>query len=490
MEANNIIVEKDLISTVVSLPDSKEKEELISYLVAERIKKSIEGYQRVNKTLKVGIRISDGYFSVFFRDEECTELERDFSKLFSTWGKYRNVEVKRDIIEKISSVNELGAEIYEIFRDCERSDPIKCTDYFTSASISSLRIPAHLISKLVKKEYVEEIAEFVAEYLANLFLEYFKIPEIHECLAIYELPDTVKSQLKERGVDPKFRVEYYAEKEKGPRDVGFYVQTEMSYKLRDTMNFLLNHKLTRDFVLLDSWITLPDSAHYYGKIYNLLGMPQYSNSGRRLSNKLFIFEYVKLDIIQIVEETKKDINKRFRFFDEYGYSNLFLSAMYKPLNYTVPIIEIPLQKSLFGESKSIFIQNLHIERKFLFDDIHIQFNVKVPNRYRIERLLIDFNTVEGKRYIRINVSEKTKKNFSVVIKADKRIVSNRIFRLIAGDASVVDEVEEIDKRLIRDITNQLRESIVSRIIEDERKEREIEEREREKEELNNILVGA
>jgi ABC-type oligopeptide transport system ATPase subunit len=115
--------------------------------------------------------------------------------------------------------------------------------------------------------------------------------------------------------------------------------------------------------------------------------------------------------------------------------------------------------------------------------------VKVPHGYRIEQLLIDFNTVEGKRYIRINVSEKTRKAFSAVIKVDRKTVSNRIARLIAGDISVIDEVEEIDQRLIREITDQLRASIVKRMIEDERKEREIEEREREKEELNNILVG-
>jgi hypothetical protein len=115
--------------------------------------------------------------------------------------------------------------------------------------------------------------------------------------------------------------------------------------------------------------------------------------------------------------------------------------------------------------------------------VHIQFNIKVPNRYRIQDLLIDFNTVEGKRYIRTNVSERTKKTFSTVIKVDRRTVSNRISRLIAGDSSVIDEVEEIDQRLIREITNQLRASIVKRIVDDERKEREKEE------ELNNILLG-
>jgi hypothetical protein len=496
MEGNKIIVEKDLISTIMSLPDTEEKKELIAYLVTEKIKKSIEGdSRRINGTLKVNVSIKYGYFSIFFKSDGCTDLEEDFSSLLYIYGEDSLADVKRDLVEKISGINELGAAIYEVFRDCERYKSEKekrgCTDYFTSASISPLRIPAHLISQLVKVEYVEEIAEFVAEYLAKLFLEYFKIPEVHEHLATYELPETVKSKLKERGVDPKFHVEYYAEKEKGPRNLAFYVQTEVSDKLRDTLNFLFDHKLTREFVLLDSWVTLSDSNRYFGKIYNLLMVPQKSNSERTLWYKLFKYEYLKYDILKIVEEIKKDINKRFRFFDEYGYSNLFLSAMYKPLNYTAPTIEIPLQKSLFGESKSIFVENLHIERKFFLDDIHIQFLVKVPHGYRIERLLIDFNTVEGKRYIRINVSEKTRKAFSAVIKVDRKTVSNRIARLIAGDASVIDEVEEIDQRLIREITDQLRASIVKRMIEDERKEREIEEREREKEEeLNNILVGA
>jgi hypothetical protein len=496
MEENNVIVEKDLIGTIVSLPDTEEKKELIAYLVAERIKKSMEERsQRVSKTLKVNVSIKDGYFSIFFRRDGCTDLEEDFSSLLYIEGEDSLADVKRDLVEKMASVNELGAAIYEVFRDCERykSEQEKrgCTYYFTRASISPLRIPAHLISQLVRKEYVEEIAEFVAEYLAKLFLEYFKIPEVHEHLATYELPETVKSKLKERGVDPTFHIEYYAEKERGPRDLKFYVQKEASDKLWETTTFLLNHKLTRDFVLLNSWIILPNSPeHCYKKIYDLLRVKKFSND-KEFSTKLFSYEYLKEDVIQIVEETRKNINEDFKYFDKFGYSNLLLASTYNPLNFTSSAIEIPLQKSLFGESKSIFVENLRIERKFLLDDIHIQFNVKVPYKYRIERLLIDFNTIEGKRYIRINVSERTKKTFSAVIKVDRRTVSNRISRLIAGDASIIDEVEEIDQKLIRDITTQLRKSIVDRIVKDEREEREMEERERKKrEELNNILVGA
>jgi|GEM_PF-5764873 len=485
MEENNITVEKDLISAIMSLPDTEEKKELIAYLVAERIKDSIE-YQRGREILKVRVKIKDGYFSVNFKCDGCTGLERDFEGLFHIEGKYSLVEVLKDLIEKIATVNKLGAEIYEMFRYCERSDSLRgerlrCTDYFTYDVQSPLRISAHLISQLVRVEYVEEIAEFVAEYLANLFLEYFKIPEVHEHLATYELPETVKSKLKERGVDPTFHIEYYAEKERGPRNLEFYMQAEVSDKLRDTLNFLLDYKLTRDFVLLNSWIRLSDSNRYFGKMYNLLRVPQQSNSERMLFYKLFKYEYLKYDILKIVEEIKQEMNKRFRFFDEYGYSNLLLASMYNPLNYTSSAIEIPIKESLFGESKSIFVENLHIERKFLLDDIHIQFNVKVPNKYRIERLIVDFDTVEGKRYMRINVSERTKKTFSTVIKVDRKIVSNRISRLIAGDTSVIDEVEEIDQRLVGEITNQLRASIVKRIVEDERKEGE---------ELNNILVGA
>jgi hypothetical protein len=62
MEGNKIIVEKDLISTIMSLPDTEEKKELIAYLVTEKIKKSIEGEsRRINGTLKVNVSIKDGH---------------------------------------------------------------------------------------------------------------------------------------------------------------------------------------------------------------------------------------------------------------------------------------------------------------------------------------------------------------------------------------------------------------------------------------------
>jgi hypothetical protein len=56
-------------------------------------------------------------------------------------------------------------------------------------------------------------------------------------------------------------------------------------------------------------------------------------------------------------------------------------------------------------------------------------------------------------------------------------------RLIDGDASVIDEVEEVDQKLIGDITAQLRQSIVDKIIKDKREERKMEERERKEKRL-------
>jgi nitrogen regulatory protein PII-like uncharacterized protein len=475
MEENNIIIEKDLISAIMSLPDTEEKKELIAYLVTEKIKKSIEENQVPSDTLKVLTKIEKGYFSVGLSCNKCTEVESGFKHLLYASGKWSVSDVKRDLIEKIANINELGSEVYKVFVNCEHFDSQhekekeeKCVDYFTYGH-SRLRIPDHVISQLVKEEYVEEIAEFITEYLARLFLEYFKIPEVNEHIATYELPETVKLKLQESGIDPTFHVEYQFKKKKGPADLKLYVHTEISYKISRVMDLLAINNVTKDFVVINRCISLPGFYEGYClNVRDLLRGPVTYYEEKDLSTFLFAYEYLNHDITQIVEETRKHINEEFKLFNETGYVNLLLSAMYKPLNYTEPTIEIPVRESDSGKSDSILIQNLHIERNSLFDIIRIKFDIKAPSEYNIEWLPINLNTVEGERYIIVNVANNRSETFSTIIKPHWNVVSSRISRLISGDTSVINEVEEIDRRMVNDIVEQFRVSIVKWVMKDEK----------------------
>jgi hypothetical protein len=320
----------------------------------------------------------------------------------------------------------------------------------------------------VKVEYVEEIAEFITEYLAKLFLEYFKIPAVDEHIATYELPEAVKLKLQEAGIDPTFHVEYQFKKEKGPVNLKLYIHTEISDKISKVMDLLSRNKETKDFVVIDRCIPLLDFPKGYClEVRDLLQGPMFYGE-KDLSTSLFAYEYLNHDITQIIEETRKCINKEFRLFNENGYVNLLLSAMYKPLDYTEPTIEIPVRELDHAKSDSILIQNLHIERNSLFDIIRIEFDIKAPSGYNIEWLPINLDTVEGERYIIVNVPKNRSESFSTIIKPRLNVVSNRISRLISGDTSVIGEVEEIDRKVVKDIVEQFRASIVKWTMKDEK----------------------
>jgi hypothetical protein len=332
-----------------------------------------------------------------------------------------------NMFREIASLNPLGAYIYNRYQWNKGAWEI-----FVSGS--NIEVP----SELADPEYINEIARYVTLKLTESLAAALDIEEIDEHIATLVPPDFVTNQLKSHNVAHAFKIDFELKKERGFNPILVkQIATYFTDEIIDILNYIRTSTNGLNIPLDDFDTNL--KIGYNDEIF----IQHPSIRGK--------------DVKDAANKIKTEIQQKIREIEERGDLNLVLAILYKGLDYSGSI-------EIFDE---FAIPEIQIKRRYLFDDITVSFKLKTPlieeffeNKTESE---IEVNTDEGKLHFLLNLSAPKQRYIGHII-VPKEIRNKRIERLLNQDVSVIEEVQEIDSRVLNQIITGIRTQILDALI--------------------------
>jgi hypothetical protein len=331
------------------------------------------------------------------------------------------------MFREIASLNPLGKYIYNRYQ-------WKKGTWEVFISGSRIDVP----SELSDPEYIEEIARYITLKLTEALAVAIDIEEVNEHVATLTLPDFVVNHLKSHNIAHFFKIDFDLIKERGFNPIVIKEDaTSCSNEIIDIINYI-RVSTNRLNIPLDNFDT---------------------NLKIGYNDEIFI-QHTSIrgkDVKDTANKIKTEIQQKIREIEERGDLNLVLAILYKELDYSGSI-------EIFDE---FAIPEIQIKRRYLFDDITVSFKLKTPlieeffeNKTESE---IEVNTDEGKLHFLFNLSAPEQRYIGHII-VPKEVRNRRIERLLKQDVSVIDEVQEIDSRIINQIITGIRTQILDALI--------------------------
>jgi len=366
----------------------------------------------------------------------CKVIDDDFSDFNSK------------VMEKIKDTNELGKLIYEK------------VDYPNYRYFLWRRGEIVVNQDLVTEESLNEIARAVGECFAEKITQSIDIPEINEVFTEVTLPDGIANELRKRGVDPTYKCALSIRKDKGFNDV--YVESDVhvaSSKLSEAAFTI--RKFHKGYFLQ---LTLPSSQYPRSGIITIL-----PSDNRKDTMRIEIQNFKNIE--QQVEKIKEILSAQIQEFRDTNMFNLLITAAYQPLNYSKEI-------QILNDMPE-YTAKISIKRHWLLD---------------AARLIIEMRPIPIKRGSPIELEVKGEgkdatlpiiiypsRDGSILTSGEdfitkEEVTKSRISRVLNGDFSVLDEVEQQDRLLIQSITEQVQQQLpksVEKVLVKERVDKQI-----------------
>ena len=352
----------------------------------------------------------------------------------------KSYEIDR-IIRGIADLNPLGNYLYSDIKINDKYDDL----------LKERGYSCNVWWELVNREYIDEISKYITQQFTKALAYAIDIPEINEKVATLTFPEFAVEQLKKYTQFKEFKVDFYMKKRRGLNNVEIEQITSFDqYSITSIMQYLAD--TTPYFrIYLDS-LNPPDNTLRVG--YSIAFEIPYSEISLRGNINDTITE-IKEKVRQGVEEIE---NKE--------YLNLVLAALYKRLDYSTMIVLFE-EKEL--SNKYSIPSWVTIRRPYLFDDITVKFSLKTPRieelcKERSSNIPIEVDTDEGKFYFNFMISAPEKEYIGHII-VPKEVKKARMERLINKDLSVIQEVENIDKKVVKQLESGIKEQIVKALVE-------------------------
>jgi|GEM_PF-5272448 len=378
------------------------------------------------------------------KDEQNGELVRfeiDVRMSYAEWDLLRwfiedEYEMKK-MIRTIADINPLGRYLYNHF---------KWSNDYHLITRTSLEVPRELIDP----RYMNEISRHITMYLTETLMRAIDIPEVHEHIATLTLPDFAIEQLRMRNITPDFKADFVLEKERGFNDLVIKQNVTSPREINRILNYI-----ARSTSYLNIALNSTDEEIVIGQ-----------------SDEIII--PCSRNVQKMAEKIKTEIQKKVQEIENRGLMNIVLAMFYKGLFYSSSI-ELFKEKEL----SQYTIPEITIRRPFLLDDITVTFRLKTPlidESRRNKKPLIDelrrnknsatieIDTDEGKFNSAFKISAPEQVYTGHVIVPTK-VKEDRAKRLIKGDVSVIQEVEDIDNRVVNQILSGLKEQIIHALLE-------------------------
>jgi hypothetical protein len=345
------------------------------------------------------------------------------------------------IIRGIAHLNPLGRYIYSNIRE----DKEEYTDL-----LEEYGLWCDVPWRLVNRVYMDEISQHITLQFTKALAYAIDLPEIDEKVATLTFPEFAVEQLKEKyPLLKEFKIDFYMKKRRGLNDVEIeQIISFDPYSISSIMQYLT------------------EATPYFRIYLNDLNPP--NNTLRVGYNTSFRIPYseisLKGNINDTITEIKEKIQQGIKEIEDKEYLNLVLAALYKGLDYSTSI-ELFKEKEL--SNKYSIPSWVTIKRPYLFDDITVTFRLKTP---RIKELCekspipIEIATDEGKFYFNFMISAPEKEYIGHII-VPKEVKKARMERLINKDISVIQEVEEIDTKVVKQLESGLKAQIVKALVE-------------------------
>jgi hypothetical protein len=357
------------------------------------------------------------------------ELSKEENKLLYKIIDDNFSDFNSKVMTKIRDTNELGKLIYEK------------VDYPNYRYFLWDRGEVVVNQDLVTEESLNEIAKAIGERFAEKLTEAIDLPEINEIMVEVTLPDDLANELRRRGVDPTYKCTMSIRKDRGFNDV--YVESNVhvaSSKLSEAAFTI--RKFHNSYFLQ---LTLPSSQYPHSGIITIL-----PSNNRKDPMRIEIQNFK--DIEQQVEKIKEILSAQIQEFRDTNMFNLLITAAYQPLNYSKEI-------QILNDMPE-YTAKVSIKRNWLLDVAKLNIEMKPIPIKRKSYIKLDIDGEGEKVPIEIHPSRDgsilTSDNCFMT---DRDIVKSRIDRVLQGDFSVLDEVQQQDNLLTRSIIEQVQQQL-------------------------------
>jgi hypothetical protein len=331
-------------------------------------------------------------------------------------------KIYKEISEKIKDVNSLGKEIYESAKQCGY------IRFFEGG------FDINVDKDTVSEKALNEVTFVIGKVFAEKLVQAVNIPEINEVVLEVELPQNVAEYLKKKGVDPTYKCTIIASKKIGFNDIELITNVNVPqqthiFRIIDE----LRNKKSRFF---------KDLKVTYGDAYLSLLPAKY----RDLS-----YIRPKGDVRRLINKIKKSFSEQVEKLIDNNYFAAFVIATYNPLDYEKEL-RVGILNNLGFETVKVGIY-----REWLLDPLYVHISFEPPSFMKCKDLELEIDG-EDRKYV-LNIPCGSSEYSLYHNLTDDDTIKEREQRIINGDFSVVDEVEEIDKLITDRIVEQVKEGI-------------------------------
>jgi len=359
-----------------------------------------------------------------------------------------------DIMQRIRDSSPLGAKICLYVEDYNK--------LFENEDGTSKGV--YVPHELITNSSLDKVAKAVASCFSEVLEKAVTIPEINE--KIYEingLPENVANELKRRGIDPTFKTTLLLSKEKGFHPIEIKSKTVVCDKIVEvglqsklnsfkySKDMLKIHYGTTSVEVIGSWQEDEIEKTEYIGDYNIVNIDEYDD--------VKIKDYTEI-IKEKVEQIKDAVIKEAQRIENSNEFNLLVAAAYHPLYYstTLQIEETEFSKL---ERYMPITAKVSIGRRWLLAPITVSIELEIDKRFSMgetRELVIDIEGESIRQTLRIIGGRgwdwRTPID-DIHALTSEEVIKSRFERLLSGDFSIIDEVEQQDQEVIKSIVEQL-----------------------------------
>jgi hypothetical protein len=337
----------------------------------------------------------------------------------------------KETLPEIRKANKLGFLIYSEIKSGIHS-------YDTSSEHYIVRwYPVEVENnEIVNEKHIKEIADILSRHYARLLAKAIDLPEINETIAEVKLPEIVKEEI---------------EKRHAMLDYGLVISLIKKAGFND---FIVRYELKHDGIGSTIKIrNILSSVHYMFDV----GYDVDTDDNKYRLSLIPIFD--KGDFtVRVREWSKEAIEKQAREIKERILSELDKVIKSNALNLIAAVSYFPLSRTINIERKNESI-SAYVSRYTLFDPVKVSISLHSKKRAKYSRILLDIEGVSK----RIVLNKRTPGEYQInnvpasVTFENINIIEDTINRLLAGDFSVIDEVEQRNQTIVESLTKQLQE---------------------------------
>jgi hypothetical protein len=332
-------------------------------------------------------------------------------------------EIYKEISEKIKDVNSLGEEMY---KGMKQYGYIRFFEGGFGIDVDK---------DSVSKKALNEVTFVIGKVFAEKLVQAIDIPEVNEVILKARLPQNVVDYLKKRGVNLTYKCTVVASKKIGFNDIELKTDVNVSSQQTQIFEVLneLRNKKSRFFEGLK--VTYDDAE--------IVLLP--------VGYRPISYIRPKGDISKLIDEIKKSFSEQVKKIIDNNYFAAFAIATYNPLDYEREI-RVGILNNLGFETVYV-----HIYRKWLLDPLYVDISFEPPSFMKCNDLELEIDG-EDKKYV-LNLQCGPVEYSVYQNLTDDNTIKEREERIINGDFSVIDEVENIDELITDRIVEQVKEGI-------------------------------